>query len=59
MVDLYLIEKLSTQVEINLPALMMEYMFKVLNMTEGKHCLAYGYLHNCVFWVLWSWIKQG
>lgn len=41
--DLYLIEKLSTLVLINLPALMMEHMIKVFKMAERKHGLAYGF----------------
>lgn len=47
--DLYLIEKLSSLVEINLPALMMEHMTKIYNMVEGKHGLSYGYLLNHMF----------
>lgn len=49
MVDINLMEKFSTLVEINPLALMMEHMTKVLNMTEGKYGLAYGYLLNRVF----------
>lgn len=49
MADLYLIEKLSTMVEINLPALMMEPMTKVFNIIEEKHSLAYRFLLNWVF----------
>lgn len=49
MVDLYLMKMFSTLVDINILALMMEHMTKVLNMSEGRHRLAYGYLLNHVF----------
>lgn len=44
MVDLYLMEKLTTLVELNLPAIIMEHMTKVYNMEEGNYGLAYSYL---------------
>lgn len=49
MADLHLMEVFTTLEDINLLALMMEHMKKVLNMREGQHRLAYGYLLNHVF----------
>lgn len=49
MADLYLMDKLSTMVPINFPALMMEHMTKVSKMAEGKHGLAYSFLLNRMF----------
>lgn len=59
MANLYLMEKLNTMVEINLPTLMMEHMTKMLNMTEGKHEFAYGYLLNIVFEYYGAHLSRG
>lgn len=43
MVYLYLMEKLSVMVKINLPTLIMEHITKVFKIAEGKHGLSYDF----------------
>ncbi|KAK4725126.1 hypothetical protein R3W88_027905 [Solanum pinnatisectum] len=46
--DLFLMEKLDELEEINLPAIMLEHMHKVMTWKKAKHEIPYGYLLNYV-----------
>lgn len=48
-VDLYLMEALRELESLNLPALMMEHITKIMTVKDGNHGLGYGYLLNKVF----------
>ncbi|KAH0650083.1 hypothetical protein KY284_029995 [Solanum tuberosum] len=48
-VDLSLMEKLDELEEINLPAIMLEHMHRVMTWKKVKHGIPYGYLLNFVF----------
>ncbi|KAH0698786.1 hypothetical protein KY284_013001 [Solanum tuberosum] len=48
-VDLFLMEKLDELEEINLPAIMLEHMHRVMTWKNAKHGIPYGYLLNFVF----------
>ncbi|KAH0738544.1 hypothetical protein KY290_037249 [Solanum tuberosum] len=47
--DLFLMEKLDELEEINLPAIMLEHMHRVMTWKNAKHGIPYGYLLNFVF----------
>ncbi|KAH0749306.1 hypothetical protein KY290_028538 [Solanum tuberosum] len=47
--DLFLMEKLDALEEINLSALMLEHMHRVMTQRLAKHGIPYGYLLNFVF----------
>ncbi|KAH0686209.1 hypothetical protein KY289_016976 [Solanum tuberosum] len=47
--DLFLMEKLDELEEINLPAIMLEHMHRVITWKNSKHGIPYGYLLNFVF----------
>ncbi|KAH0633531.1 hypothetical protein KY284_036317 [Solanum tuberosum] len=48
-VDMFLMEKLDELEEINLPAIMLELMHRVMTWKRAKHGIPYGYLLNYVF----------
>lgn len=48
-VDLFMIECLSKFLLISLFTLMIEHMYKVVHVKEGKHWMPYGYFINKVF----------
>ncbi|WMV49881.1 hypothetical protein MTR67_043266 [Solanum verrucosum] len=47
--DLFLMEQLDELEAINLPAIMLEHMHKVMTWKNSKHGIPYGYLLNYVF----------
>lgn len=48
-VDLFLMKALSKFELINLPTLIIEHLYKVIHIKNGKHGLSYGYLLTKVF----------
>ncbi|KAH0748135.1 hypothetical protein KY290_027367 [Solanum tuberosum] len=48
-VDLFLVEKHDELEQINLPAIMLEHMHRVMTWKNAKHDIPYGYLLNFVF----------
>lgn len=47
--DLFLMEALSTLHPVNLPAIMLDHMKKILSVKDGRHGLAYGFFLTRVF----------
>lgn len=48
-IDLFMIQCLSRFKLISLPALIIEHMYKVVHVKEGRHEIPYGYFMNKVF----------
>lgn len=56
-VDLFLMKARGKVKAINLPAIMLEHMFKIITEKDGKHGMGYGYLLTSGVQALWdsSW----